>query len=63
VEGENDMVFFLKVRGGFTKKLMTAVTKKAKNGREVNLPIYLDGPYGTPPDVNTYSMVILIAGE
>ena len=62
--GENDMVFFLKAKGGFTKKLMTAVTKKkGENGGEVQLPIYLDGPYGTPPDVNTHSKVILIAGE
>ncbi|KIJ54636.1 hypothetical protein M422DRAFT_200498 [Sphaerobolus stellatus SS14] len=63
LKNEHDMVFFIKVRDGFTKLLSDAIKKKKNaSGGEVQLPIFLEGPYGHAPEVDIYGNVVLIAG-
>ena len=54
-----DLVFYIRAMDGFTRKLYEYAVKN--NGKSVTALV--DGPYGTPPDVNNFTMVLLIAGE
>ncbi|KAI5119903.1 hypothetical protein M0805_003707 [Coniferiporia weirii] len=56
---EKDVVFIIRGRGGFTKRLRDHASKKGAN---LSVPAYLDGPYGCPPDLKRFSTCILIAG-
>lgn len=51
-----ELVFFINVRNGFTKKLSDA----AERGDKVK--VFVDGPYGNPPDLMDYDTSVLIAG-
>jgi len=55
---ENELVFLIRARQGFTKCLRDAADHECR----VPLSVYVDGPYGSPPDVNAFETVILIAG-
>ncbi|BEI80863.1 hypothetical protein CcaverHIS002_0200230 [Cutaneotrichosporon cavernicola] len=46
-----EAVFLIRAHAGFTRRLLTSTPK-----------IGLDGPYGTPPDLNAYATTLLITG-
>jgi len=54
-----DLVFTIRAMDGFTRRLHTHAIENP--GKPVM--VLVDGPYGTPPAVNTYSTVILLAGR
>ena len=51
-----ELVFFINVHGGFTRKLCSAAEKGEK------AKVFVDGPYGQPPDLIDYDTSVLIAG-
>ncbi|KAI0055563.1 hypothetical protein BV25DRAFT_166890 [Artomyces pyxidatus] len=51
-----DLVFIVKAREGFTKRL----NKIAKT--DGTLKIFVDGPYGAPPNLSTFDTVVFFAG-
>jgi len=51
-----ELVFFINVRSGFTKNLCEV----AKKGGKVK--VFVDGPYGKPPNLKDYDTSVLIAG-
>ena len=51
------LVFFLRVRTGFTQKLFQ------KASSDQTCKVFLNGPYGSPPPLVGYQTVILIAGS
>ncbi|KAJ7157553.1 ferric reductase like transmembrane component-domain-containing protein [Mycena crocata] len=56
-----ELVFLLRVRNGFTKRLLDVATNN-----EQHIPTFtafVDGPYCTPPTVRGYGTVLLFAGE
>lgn len=54
--GQRDLVFIIRARSGFTKKLLEA------SERRQSIPVAIDGPYGAPPRLSHYSTCILLAG-
>ncbi|CAK9787366.1 unnamed protein product [Cutaneotrichosporon oleaginosum] len=56
-DASGEAVFLLRAQTGFTRRLVNRLssTKDAVN-------CYLDGPYGTPHDLNHYGGVLLVAG-
>lgn len=57
-EKEKNVVFIIRGRGGFTRRLREHA---AQNGI-CDVPAFIDGPYGCPPDLRRFSTCILIAG-
>ncbi|KAF8526245.1 hypothetical protein BU17DRAFT_40806 [Hysterangium stoloniferum] len=59
---KNELVFLIRAKSGFTCHLRDFV--QSQGGGPVTIPssVYLDGPYGSPPDVNSFRHVILLAG-
>lgn len=57
-QGERDLVFLIRGRGGFTGLLR----KHASLNHESRVPAFVDGPYGCPPKLRLYSTCVLIAG-
>ncbi|KAF8155465.1 ferric reductase NAD binding domain-containing protein [Crassisporium funariophilum] len=53
---ERKLIFFLRVRGGFTEKLF----QEASSDRTYK--VFLNGPYSSPPLLVGYQSVVLIAG-
>jgi ferric-chelate reductase len=53
-----DLVFYIRAMRGFTRKLQDYAA--AHQGGTVSA--FVDGPYGIPPPVTTFSTVVLIAG-
>ncbi|KIM25520.1 hypothetical protein M408DRAFT_315075 [Serendipita vermifera MAFF 305830] len=53
-----DLVFYIRAMDGFTRKLHDYAA--AHQGSTVSA--FVDGPYGVPPPVNTFTTVVLIAG-
>ncbi|KAH7911651.1 ferric reductase NAD binding domain-containing protein [Hygrophoropsis aurantiaca] len=51
-----DVVFFINVRAGFTARLKEAALKGGK------VKVFVDGPYGSTPDLGSFDTSILIAG-
>ena len=51
-----ELVFFVNVHGGFTKKLAGVAEKGGM------LKVFVDGPYGKSPDLTDYDTSVLIAG-
>ena len=51
-----ELVFFINVRNGFTKNLCDVAEKGGK------VKVFIDGPYGKPPDLTDYDTSVLIAG-
>jgi NAD(P)H-flavin reductase len=48
--------FFVRARGGATKRLLDHV------GKDKELKVFVDGPYSSPPVLIGYDSVLLIAG-
>lgn len=65
-EGEGrvaEMTFIIRLRlgpNGFTHRLREYVLEREGSCR---VPIFLDGPYGSPPDITPYSTCVFIAGK
>ncbi|PPQ65217.1 hypothetical protein CVT26_000194 [Gymnopilus dilepis] len=55
---ERDVVFLIRGRGGFTRRLR----EHAARDHGSRVPAFIDGPYGCPPDLRSYTTCILIAG-
>ena len=55
-EYRQQLVFFINIRGGFTRKLREVAEKGGK------AKVFVDGPYGKPPDLAGYDASVLIAG-
>jgi hypothetical protein len=51
-----ELVFFVNVQGGFTKKLKEVAAKKG------TVKVFVDGPYGPSPDLGSYDTSVLVAG-
>ncbi|GMK58647.1 hypothetical protein CspeluHIS016_0600890 [Cutaneotrichosporon spelunceum] len=56
-DDSGEAVFLVRAQTGFTRRL---VDRLASTKDEINC--YLDGPYGTPADLNHYGGVLLVAG-
>ena len=56
---ESELVFIIRVRQGFTKWLRDHVHSDGT----CQLPVFLDGPYGAPPDITPYNTCIFLAGK
>ncbi|KAJ7675201.1 ferric reductase like transmembrane component-domain-containing protein [Mycena rosella] len=54
-----ELVFLLRIRGGFTKRLLDAATA---GGSTAAFNAYVDGPYCAPPSVRGFGTVLLFAG-
>lgn len=61
IEGTNEreLVFLIRGQGGFTRRLQQHVTSSSSEP----VPVYIDGPYGNPPNLHVFSTCILIAGK
>ncbi|KAF8998384.1 ferric reductase NAD binding domain-containing protein [Cyathus striatus] len=53
---EKNLVFFVRVRNGFTRRLLAAAET------DKTFKVFLDGPYSSPPLLLGYSTVVLLAG-
>jgi predicted ferric reductase len=51
-----ELVFFINVQGGFTKKLKEVAARKG------TVKVFVDGPYGPSPDLGSYDTSVLVAG-
>jgi ferric-chelate reductase len=60
VNSNSNLVFFINVRSGFTKRLADQISVDAKN---MNMKVFVDGPYGSPPDLRVFDTCVLLAGE
>ncbi|KAI0068942.1 hypothetical protein BV25DRAFT_1817865 [Artomyces pyxidatus] len=56
--GEKDLVFIIRGRSGFTSRLRDYAIQKGSH----TVPALVDGPYGCPPDLTSFSTCVLIAG-
>jgi len=57
---DSDLVFFIKVCSGFTKRLANKISfSDAMN----KLNIFVDGPYGSPSNLQLFDTCVLLAGE
>lgn len=54
--GYRELVFIIRGRDGFTKKLLEASETRR------SIPVAIDGPYGAPPTLSHYSSCIFLAG-
>lgn len=57
--GERKMTLLIKAHHGFSRSLQKAATKDSQNERKRR--VFLNGPWGIPPDVLHYETVVLIA--
>lgn len=57
---DKEVVLLIRGREGFTKRLLAHASQSATQPPVTAL---IDGPYGCPPDLRSYSTAILIAGE
>ncbi|KZW04273.1 hypothetical protein EXIGLDRAFT_828184 [Exidia glandulosa HHB12029] len=56
--GENDLVFLIRGMSGFTKRLRDHADSKGQG----SVACLVDGPYGYPPDLTTFTHSVLVAG-
>ncbi|WVQ80616.1 hypothetical protein IAT38_002721 [Cryptococcus sp. DSM 104549] len=54
----NDAVFLIRVHSGFTKRLRLALP----SDDTTSVPLYIEGPYGYPHSLDSFSTVLLVAG-
>lgn len=59
--GQSELVFFLKIRSGFTKRL-AAYAQTLDTDHPIAAKIFVDGPYGSPPNLKYFDTCVLIAG-
>lgn len=57
-ENSNEAIFLIRIHSGFTKRLRAALESDVFT----KIPLYLEGPYGYPHSLDSYSTVLLIAG-
>lgn len=57
---EVELRHIIRAYSGFTRRLLEATQHE---GGILNTPVFVDGPYGHPPDLTGYETVVLIAGE
>ncbi|KAK8858407.1 hypothetical protein IAR55_002634 [Kwoniella newhampshirensis] len=57
-ETSNEAIFLIRVHSGFTKRLLQALD----SGLTDSVPLYLEGSYGYPHSLDSYSTVVLVAG-
>jgi ferredoxin-NADP reductase len=57
--GKRKLTFLIKAHGGFSRSLQRAAAKDAQSGRKRR--VFLNGPWGMPPDLLHYETVVLIA--
>ncbi|CAL1700999.1 unnamed protein product [Somion occarium] len=55
---EQVLMFVIRVREGFTKRMRDHVHANGIG----HLPVFMDGPYGAPPDITPFETCIFIAG-
>lgn len=55
------LTFMIRPRTGLTKSLRDSITKKAVSG-QVRLRVVLEGPYGTPANLDGFKNILFIAG-
>ena len=55
-----EMVWIVRTRDGFTARLRDQTIDK---GGVRDIPVFLDGPYGAPPDITPFETCVFIAGE
>lgn len=55
-----EMVWIIRARDGFTKRVKEYVMA---NSGSTQVPVFMHGPYGAPPDITPYSTCVFIAGE
>lgn len=58
-DGKRQLTVLAKAHGGFSRSLQKAATKDAQTGRKRR--VFLNGPWGMPPDLLHYETVVLIA--
>ncbi|GJJ08729.1 hypothetical protein Clacol_002948 [Clathrus columnatus] len=59
----NELVFLIKVKNGFTKRLYHSILEAQDKNEEFRFNAFIDGPYGSPPpDLDTFSDVVIITG-
>ncbi|OJA09419.1 hypothetical protein AZE42_03069 [Rhizopogon vesiculosus] len=51
-----ELVFLITVQKGFTKKLKAVAVRRGQ------VKVFIDGPYGPSPDLNSYDACVLVAG-
>jgi ferric-chelate reductase len=56
---EKDVTFLIRTRAGFTGRMRAQALKAGK----FSVPAFIDGPYGSPPDLSRYSTNILVSGK
>ncbi|TCD71718.1 hypothetical protein EIP91_005484 [Steccherinum ochraceum] len=55
---QDELIFIVRVRGGLTKKLKEHIVEFGPS----ETPMFLDGPYGAPPDITPFSTCVFMAG-
>ncbi|THH27695.1 hypothetical protein EUX98_g6493 [Antrodiella citrinella] len=55
---KDELVFIVRVREGLTKKIKQHIMEFGS----CETPMFLDGPYGAPPDITPFSTCVFIAG-
>lgn len=58
-EKGKEIIFLIRGRSGFTGRLRNHASRAGFG----TVPAYIDGPYGCPPDLRTFSTCVLIAGQ
>jgi ferric-chelate reductase len=62
--GENqdlrELVWIVRARRGFTRRLKKYAL--SKNG-VCDIPVFMDGPYGAPPDIIPFDTCVFVAGK
>ncbi|KZV94215.1 hypothetical protein EXIGLDRAFT_673197 [Exidia glandulosa HHB12029] len=61
ISSSRELSFIIRGRSGFTGKLRRQAQIARSTGRNI-VTAYVDGPYGAPPDLSSFSTAILIAG-
>ena len=59
-QGLRELEWIVRVRNGFTARLRDQVI--SKNGA-LDIPVFMDGPYGAPADITPFNTCIFIAGK
>jgi ferric-chelate reductase len=69
---EFELVWVVRARDGFTRRLKEQILTKNKHKISMGvtdvpltceLPIFMDGPYGAPPDITRFETCVFMAGE
>ncbi|KAI0321845.1 FAD-binding domain-containing protein [Amylostereum chailletii] len=58
IEGDHAIEFLIRAREGFTARLREHAVKMGS----CTVPVFVDGPYGCPPDLRSFTTCILLAG-